>query len=44
MPSPRNDLQVTNLRKVRQDIVLHTVSEVGVFLFIAQILERQHRD
>src|SRR5262249_16917728 len=40
----RDDFQITNLREIRQDIVLYTVGEIGVLLFIAQILKRQDGD
>ena len=33
-----------NLREVRQDLVLHALGEVFVLLFLAQVLEWQHRD
>ena len=37
----RDDFQIADLRKIRQDIVLHAVGEVGVLLFIAETLEGQ---
>ncbi len=37
----RDDLQIADLRKIRQDIVLHAVGEVGVLLFIAEALKGQ---
>ncbi len=41
---PRNHFQIADFREVCQNVVLDAVSEIGVFLFIAQIFERQHRD
>ena len=40
----RDHFQITNFREIRQDVVLYAVGEIGVLLFIAQILKRQHCD
>jgi hypothetical protein len=40
----RNDLKIGDLRKIGQDIVLDSVGEVGLILFIAEILEGQDGD
>ncbi len=40
----RNHFQIADFRKIRQDIVLHSVGEIGVLLFVAQIFERQNCD
>src|SRR5215510_13912585 len=37
-------LQVSNLRQVGKDFVLHPISEEGVLFITAQILERQNSD
>ena len=37
-------LQIGNLRQVRQDFVLHAVSEIGVRFFFTKIFKRQHSD
>jgi hypothetical protein len=34
--------EVGNFRQVSENFVLHAVSEIGVFLFAAQVLKRQH--
>ena len=37
----RDNFQITDLGKIRQDIVLHAVGEIGVLFFVAQVLKGQ---
>src|SRR5262249_15995860 len=38
------DPQIGDLRQIRQDLIQHTVSEVGVLFIVAQIFKRQDRN
>src|SRR5215472_4166292 len=40
----RDHFQITNLRQVREDVVLHAIREVRVLLLIAQVFKWQHRN
>ena len=39
-----DDLQVRDPAQIRQDLILHAISEVRVLFVIAQIFKRQNRD
>ena len=41
---PRDHLQIGDLRKTGQDLVLNAVGKIGIFFFAASIFERKHRD
>ena len=41
---PRDDFEITDLGKPRQNLVLDTIGEVGIAFFLAQTFKRQHRD
>src|SRR4029077_11299059 len=42
--SARDHFELTNFRKVGQNVILHSIGKEGVLLVVAQILEWQYRD
>src|SRR5437016_13978765 len=41
---PADDFQLGHLRQISENLILHTIREIGVLLLLAQILKRQHSD
>ena len=42
--SPRDDLQILNLREQRDEFLRQSVGKIALILFLAHVQKRQHRD